>query len=82
MNLETGQHTLQSTLQIKIGPSFYAYIQDLFIIPVAIRIEEFSKTTSDKEKDRTSVKFCDKTTKSQHFKKNYRTSLAKFTRHY
>ena len=38
-------------------------------------IEEFSKTTAAKEKDRTSVKFHDKTTNSQHFRTRLQTAL-------
>ena len=38
-------------------------------------IEEFSKTTAAKEKDRTSVKFHDKTTNSQKFMTKLRTAL-------
>ena len=39
------------------------------------RLEKFSKTTAAKEKDRTSVKFHDKTTNSQKFMTKLRTAL-------
>ena len=38
-------------------------------------LEEFSKVTAAKEKDRTSVKFQDKTTNSQKFMTKLRTAL-------
>ena len=40
-------------------------------------LEEFSKVTAAKEKDRTSVKFHDKTTNSQKFRTKLRTALPK-----
>ena len=40
-------------------------------------LEEFSKVTAAKEKDRTSVKFQDKTTNSQKFRTKLRTALPK-----
>ena len=42
-------------------------------------LEEFSKNMRANEKDRTSVKFQDK---SANFSHDYQTSLAKLTRHY
>ena len=44
---------------------------------IRIQIEEFSKVTAAKEKDRTSVKFQDKTTNSQKFRTKLRTALPK-----
>ena len=65
---QTPQHSDKHLSRKHCGEQFVIFKQLL---------EEFSKVTAAKEKDRTSVKFQDKTTNSQKFRTKLRTALPK-----